>query len=144
MSNWFRASSKGSNPHSYAIGIVYGFVSVIFYSLYYVTTRNVSGKSDLRRSLFYINLSAIVTSLLTQSIARTDFVLTKAPVKFSLLLLTGGVVFFLSLIMEVASLKYLNVGVIMIIRNTDFIWAYLYDIIFDGAQEIWQKKKKIK
>ena len=130
---WTRLEAPKPDPHSYAIGTVYGFTSMICFSLYYITTRKVSGKSDLRRSLFYINFAGVATLLLTQLITKTDIVLTQVPIKFSLLLLTGGVVFFLALIMEVVSLKFLNVGVIMIIRNTDFIWAYLYDIIFDGV-----------
>ena len=36
------------------------------------------------------------------------------------------------MLMEVMSLKCLNVGIVMIIRNTEFIWAFLYNIVFDG------------
>ena len=130
---WTRLEAPKSDPYSYAIGIALCFLAVVCLSLYSVTLRKISGKSDLRKSLFHINLVGVVILCLAQLVLRTDFVLTKAPVKFSWFLLIGGVVFFLALLMEIVSLKCLNVGVIMIIRNTEFIWAYLYDIIFDGV-----------
>ena len=82
--------------------------------------------------MFYINFIGVVVLSLAQFVFQTDLVLTQVPVKFSFFLLTGGVIFFLGMLMEVMSLKCLNVGIMMIIRNTEFIWAFLYNIVFDG------------
>ena len=70
---------------------------------------------------------------LVQLIFRSDFVLTEIPVKFSLFLITGGVVFFLGLIMEVASFKCLDVGVIMItLRELIFVGTNFRGTNFHG------------
>ena len=126
---WSRIKTPKNHPKSYALGIAFGFLAITLYSFYYILTRRIAQTNSLRRSIFYTSLVGVVLLPFSPWVFQTEFQLLKSPELYCYLLLTGGVVYFLALLTEVQSLRYLNVGLIMLLRNTEFLWAYSYDMI---------------
>eukprot|EP00111_Clytia_hemisphaerica_P001348 TCONS_00003837-protein len=126
---WDRLTEHRAYPHEYVMGLIYGYLALLAFSFYYVNLRRVSGTVSLRKSIFYTTLVGVIILPLASFVPGMDFELTKVPVRFTYYVLTGGLILFFALITEVVSLKCLNIGLVMVLRNTEFIWAYLYDIV---------------
>eukprot|EP00111_Clytia_hemisphaerica_P020851 TCONS_00061502-protein len=129
---WNRLSAVKPNPYLYVIGVVFSFMSIFAYSFCNVLTRKMVGKTDFRQSLFVINFVGVIIFAFSPLVFDADFVLTRSPLEYCYLVLAGAMVCLIALLMEVLSLKCLNVGIVLLFRNTEFLWAYLHDVIFDN------------
>ena len=128
---WDRIDAPKKNQCNFVLGVVYGFVSDLVNCFYYVLTRKVAISTNLQRSIFYSNLVGVIILPFSPWVFGTSFVLTQVPIKFCYFLLASGIAYSLAFLCEIVSLKYLNVGLIMLLRNAEFIWAYAYDMLFD-------------
>ena len=71
---WNRLEAPKPDPRLYVIGLTLCFLAIICFSLDCVMVRKISGtgKTDMRKTLFWINLVGVVMLSLGQLIFRTD------------------------------------------------------------------------
>uniref|UniRef100_A0A7M5XJA0 EamA domain-containing protein n=1 Tax=Clytia hemisphaerica TaxID=252671 RepID=A0A7M5XJA0_9CNID len=134
---WEQIETPKNDYYSYILGIVFSLCSVLSICFYCVVIKRITETTRLQVTLFYIHFTGLLILPFAPWIFGTSFVLIRSPLIFTYLLLGAGVSYFLCVICEVVSLRCLNIALIMLLRNSEFVWAYSYDMIITHIFPNW-------
>ena len=120
--------AENASRSSYIGGVLLIFLCVLLASLFSVWTRRNTSETDYRLSILYPSVTMIALYGIAAPISSTPFHLVELDVKYILLMLFCGISYYFAMLCEVLSLRYERAGLVTLLKNTEFAWAYLFDM----------------
>jgi len=120
--------SERSSRTAYFEGVLLIFLCLLLASLFSVWTRRNTRKTQYQLSILYPSVTMIVLYGIVAPISHTPFQLLKMETSYVLILLSCGVFYYFAMLCEVLSLRYERGDLVTLLKNTEFAWAYLFDI----------------
>jgi len=120
--------AERSSKTSYIEGILLIFLCLFLASVFSVWTKKNTSETRYQLSIFYPSVTMVALYGMAAPMSHTPIQILKLETSYILILLSCGVFYYFAMLCEVLSLRYERAGLVTLLKNTEFVWAYAFDM----------------